>query len=106
MKSPLLFAPLALALAACAALPDDADPQRQFWARLQALCGQAYEGRVVSTDAADRDMAGARLVNHVASGTPDTFRFPCLEGEDRSRTWVLYRTAPGLRRRRSPLPRI
>lgn len=97
MKSPLLFAPLALALAACAALPDDADPQRQFWARLQALCGQAYEGRVVSTDAADRDMAGARLVMHVASCTPDTIRIPFHVGEDRSRTWVISRTATGLR---------
>ena len=97
MKSPLLFAPLALALAACAALPDAADPQRQFWARLQALCGQAYEGRVVSTDAADRDMAGARLVMHVASCTPDTIRIPFHVGEDRSRTWVISRTATGLR---------
>ena len=41
MKSPLLFAPLALALAACAALPDAAEPQRQFWARLHGVCCQA-----------------------------------------------------------------
>ncbi len=91
------FAPLALALAACATAPDTADPQRHFWARLQALCGQAYEGRVVSTDAADRDMAGARLVMHVAHCAPDTIRIPFHVGEDRSRTWVISRTPAGLR---------
>ena len=91
----VLLAPLALA--ACATVSDAADPQRQFWARLQALCGRAFEGRVVSTDAADRDMAGNRLVMHVARCTADTIRIPFHVGADRSRTWVISRTAAGLR---------
>ena len=91
------LAPLALLLAACATGQRSAGPQQLFWERLQALCGRAYEGRVVTTDAADRDMAGNRLVMHVASCTPNAIRIPFHVGADRSRTWVISRTAAGLR---------
>jgi hypothetical protein len=97
MKRLVLLAPMALLLAACAIVPGTRGPQPLFWERLQALCGRAYEGRVVTTDAADRDMAGNRLVMHVASCTADTIRIPFHVGADRSRTWVLSRTAAGLR---------
>ena len=97
MKRPALLAPLALLLAACAMSPGSRGPQQLFQERLNALCGRAYEGRVVSTDAADSDMAGSRLVMHVARCTPDEVRIPFHVGEDRSRTWVLSRTAAGLR---------
>ena len=86
-----------LALAGCAVVPRSGGPQQIFWSRLQALCGQAYAGRVVSTDGADRDMAGSRLVMHVARCTPEEIRIPFHVGEDRSRTWVISRTAAGLR---------
>lgn len=86
-----------LALAACAVVPRSGGPQQIFWSRLQALCGQAYAGRVVSSDAADRDMAGSRLVMHVARCTPDEIHIPFHVGDDRSRTWVISRTAAGLR---------
>lgn len=91
------LAPLALLTAACAIVPRSAGPQELFWERLQALCGQAFEGRIVSTDAADRDMAGNRLVMHVASCAPETIRIPFHVGADRSRTWVISRTAADLR---------
>ena len=97
MKRLALLAPLALLLAACAIVPDPRGPQQLFWERLQALCGGAFEGRVVTTDAADRDMAGSRLVMHVASCSPEEVRIPFHVGADRSRTWVLSRTAAGLR---------
>ncbi len=87
---------LGLAAAGCATTPA-ASPHDAFLARLQALCGQAFEGRVVTSDAADRDMAGQRLVMHVADCSDDRVRIPFHVGEDRSRTWVISRTAQGLR---------
>ena len=93
----LVFAAASLlALSGCATTPA-ASPQDAFFARLQALCGQAFEGRVVTSDAADRDMAGQRLVMHVADCSPTRVRIPFHVGDDRSRTWVITRTADGLR---------
>jgi len=66
-------------------------------ARLNELCGQRFEGRVVSTDAADADMAGQRLVMHVRDCGADEVRIPFVVGADRSRTWVVSRQASGLR---------
>ncbi len=91
-----LIALAALALAACAtpAAPDRADA---FMANLQRHCGKAYEGRVVTTDPADASFAGKRLVMHVRECRPDEVRIPFHVGDDRSRTWVITRTAAGLR---------
>lgn len=92
---------LAATLAGCATVqPESArrdDPQARFMARLASLCGQAFAGRVVTTEAADSDMAGQRLVMHVAQCGPDAIRIPFHVGEDRSRTWVITRTAAALR---------
>ena len=88
---------LALALSACAVVPRTESPQDQFFARLRALCGNAYEGRVVTTDAADRGFAAARLVMHVRTCTSDEIRIPFHVGDNRSRTWVISRTSAGLR---------
>ena len=87
----------AFALSACAVVPRTESPQDQFFARLRALCGNAYEGRVVTTDAADRDFAAARLVMHVRTCTSNEIRIPFHVGDNRSRTWVISRTAAGLR---------
>ncbi len=91
------WAPLLLPLAAaCASVAPPAPPD-QFLARLQGLCSQAFEGRVVSTDAADADMRGQRLVMHVRECRAGEVRIPFHVGEDRSRTWIVTRTAAGLR---------
>jgi hypothetical protein len=79
------------------ATPVPATTHGQFFARLHSLCGRAYEGRVVTTDAADREMAGQRLVMHVRSCESDVIRFPFHVGDDRSRTWVVTHTNGGLR---------
>ncbi len=42
-------------------------------------------------------MAGQRLVMHVRDCSADTIRIPFHVGENRSRTWVISRTAGGLR---------
>ncbi len=86
----------ALALAACASVRPS-QPADQFMARLQALCGKAFEGRLVTSDPADEAMAGQRLVMHVRECRPGEVRIPFHVGEDRSRTWIITRTATGLR---------
>ncbi len=98
-----LTATLALSLTACATTSAPS-PQDAFFAALTAHCGQAFPGRLVSTEAADADMAGKPMLMHVASCSPTEIRIPFHVGPadgagewDRSRTWVITRTATGLR---------
>jgi hypothetical protein len=100
MKTMIALA--ALALAGCATtntapISASDNPQDQFMARLNALCGNAYEGRVVTTDPADRDFASSRLVMHVRECSPHEVKVPFHVGENRSRTWIFTRTADGIR---------
>ncbi|HEX6374401.1 MAG TPA: hypothetical protein VFZ91_01640 [Allosphingosinicella sp.] len=88
---------LAAVLAGCATPGPAADPQELFFARLAALCGRAFEGRVASPPVeADAAFAGKRLVMHVRDCRADEIRIPFQVGDDRSRTWVVTRTAAGL----------
>jgi len=91
-----LAAVAALLLSACATIPA-ARPADAFFDRLQALCGKSFAGRVVSTDPLDADFAGKPLVMQVTGCTDSEVRIPFAVGEDRSRTWVIMRTAEGLR---------
>jgi len=86
----------AAALAACAVVPRSAPSQEQFYARLRALCGHAYEGRVVSSEAADREMAAARLVIQVRSCSDERLVIPFHVGNDHGRIWIVSRTPTGL----------
>lgn len=94
MKMPLIAVALAM-LGGCAtttALAPD------FLTSLTPYCGRAYAGRIVSPPVpADEAFAGKPLIMHVASCTDDTVRVPFHVGDDHSRTWVLSRTAVGLR---------
>jgi hypothetical protein len=90
-----LSVPLAFLLTACAIIPRGETPQAVFWARLQALCGRAFPGRVVTTEAGDQQLAAAGLVLHVAHCTPDEVRIAFHASEDASRVWVIARTADG-----------
>ena len=69
----------------------------RFMANLNALCGQRFEGRVATTDAADANFASQRLVMHVRDCSPTEVRIPFSVGADRSRTWIVTRTEDGLR---------
>lgn len=93
-----------LGLTACATT----EPVREisavdmFMGRLSNYCGQAFAGRMVSKDAADEDMAAAPMIMHVRSCSQTETRIPFHVGKpdgswDRSRTWVVTRTAAGLR---------
>jgi hypothetical protein len=87
-----------LALTGCAHLPGPVSPQDEFFRQLSALCGKAFEGRIASPPvSADASFAGKKLVMHVRDCSSDTIRIPVHVGEDRSRTWVVTRTAEGLR---------
>ncbi|HEX8642404.1 MAG TPA: hypothetical protein VF702_00660 [Allosphingosinicella sp.] len=103
MIKALAAAAAAAALAACApgdlaVVPEAPGAQAEFFARLQCLCGRAFDGRVTSAPVeADREMAAARLTMHVASCTENEVRIPFHAGENRSRTWVVTRTPEGLR---------
>lgn len=87
---------LALLLSACAGLPSPPAPQDAFFARLTALCGQSFAGRLVTTDAADADLAGQPMRMTVRDCSAQQIRIPFQIGDDRSRTWVITRTARGL----------
>lgn len=94
---------LALGLAAallggCATTPPATAPQDAFWSALEALCGQAFAGRLAEGNApADAAFRESRLVMHVRECGDAEIRIPFHVGDDRSRTWVLTRTAAGLR---------
>ncbi len=97
MKALLLAAAAAaLSLSAPAFAQEATDPQDAFLSRLNALCGQRFEGRVVSTDAADADFASSRLVMHVRDCALNEVGIPFAVGEDRSRRWIVSRTDEGL----------
>lgn len=91
----------ALMLSACApsmgSSPVPAHPADVFMARLQALCGKSFEGRVATVDPADASFAGKTLVMHVRECRAGEVRIPFHVGDDRSRTWIVTRTAAGLR---------
>jgi len=62
------------------------------------LCGRTFEGRMTEgTDPSDASFGSQRLVMHVQSCTATEIRIPFDVGDDRSRTWVLTRTADRLR---------
>lgn len=71
--------------------------QDRFWAALTSLCGQAFAGRLTEGSAADSAFRRADLTMHMRTCSPSEIRIPFHAGPDRSRTWVLTRTAHGLR---------
>ncbi|HLL47900.1 MAG TPA: hypothetical protein VK399_14410, partial [Longimicrobiaceae bacterium] len=88
-------------LGACASIPATSGglpaEQQAFWSALRQHCGRAYEGRLTQGNASDTAFAGKTLTMHVRGCTDDEVRIPFHLGEDRSRTWVITRTAAGLR---------
>lgn len=90
--------PLWLALAA--ALPAAAAPADDFLDALRGHCGKAYAGRIIANlppPATPDPFEGQTLVMHVRECAEDALRIPFHVGADRSRTWVITRTADGLR---------
>ena len=89
----------ALLLTGCANHPlRPTDPQTAFIARLNALCGKAFAGKIVQSEpaGADADMAGKPMVMHLRRCSADRVEIPFHIGDDRSRTWLITRRATGL----------
>ncbi len=101
----LALAPLFLT--ACASTPDVPTlpaSQEAFWSALESHCGNAYAGALASSDERDADMAGKAMVAHWAECSPTRIAVAfhiadagVAGGWDRSRTWLITRTADGLR---------
>jgi hypothetical protein len=95
MKPLMLAVLLVLANCRTAAPPHPADA---LWNALQPLCGKSFEGRMVEgTEPSDADIGKQRLLMHVRDCSASEIRIPFHVGENRSRTWVLTRTADGVR---------
>ena len=75
----------------------EADAQGTFWASLEELCGQAFEGTIVESSPPDTSFAGKALVMHVRQCEDGVVRVPFFVGDNRSRTWVISRLPGGLR---------
>ncbi len=97
---------LALLLSACASTGPAPLPasQEAFWQALSSHCGNAYAGALASSDERDADFVGRAMVAHWAecSDSRVAVAFHIEDhgapgGWDRSRTWVVTRTADGLR---------
>lgn len=107
----LLILPCLSLLASCATTTPSASPQDRFFASLKTLCGKAFTGALVTTEAADADLGGKPMVMHVNHCSTNEIRIPFHirtgtkdAGDtseeaawDRSRTWVITRNALGLR---------
>jgi len=63
-------------------------PSQQFWSQLQSLCGQSFEGKLITPEN-DAQFAGKTLVMHVRSCSDTVIKIPFFVGDDKSRTWVL-----------------
>jgi len=100
---PTLLCALSLAVSAgsaTAAAP--IAPADAFLAAIAKHCGKAYAGRIVANEprpATPDAFEGRALVMHVRGCDAPTqeLRIPFHVGDDHSRTWVLTRTATGLR---------
>lgn len=125
-RHPLLILPLTLLLSACgseapsappAPVPAQAAPatetptsstvtestqtapQTAFLNALRQHCGQSYAGQIVANTPAEPNdpFEGKALVMHVRECSDDAIKVPFHVGDDHSRTWVITRTAEGLR---------
>ncbi|MEQ1494240.1 MAG: hypothetical protein ABL912_00575 [Novosphingobium sp.] len=95
-------ASLVLALAFTGCVTPTATPQDLFWQALSSHCGKAFAGRLVSNDAPDADMLRQAMTMHVRECSANRIAVPFhvqrADGSwDRSRTWLITRTAGGLR---------
>ncbi len=69
----------------------DATSLDAWWQGIEALCGKAFAGRLVSNDEVDARFAEQTMTMHVRRCEPDRIEIPFHVGANRSRTWVLTR---------------
>ena len=69
--------------------------QDAFFTQLHALCGKAFEGKVVMDNPKSDGFEG-RLVMYVRRCSNEEIQIPFHVGENRSRTWIIKKTGSGL----------
>lgn len=93
----LLLSLCALFILACANQPYQlSKTQQSFYKQMASHCGKSYAGKVIFPADGKDPFAGQPLTMHVATCSDTTIRIPFHVGEDKSRTWVLRKTAGGL----------
>lgn len=76
-------------LCACANLNVNKSSQDIFYKNLGSLCGKSFQGKMVSNDKQDLDIANQILIMHVRNCEKNKIEIPFNVGDNRSRTWVL-----------------
>jgi hypothetical protein len=69
-------------------------PHDAFLENLASLCGRAFRGEAELATSSDFD---GEMIMHVRVCTDDEVQIPLHIDENRSRTWIVTRTADGLR---------
>lgn len=100
MLKRLLSCSLAVSLSASAATVKDAPlvsiaSHDAYFAKLAALCGKAFAGKV-SVDTPASDGFKGPLIMHVRKCTDQQLQIPFHVGDDHSRTWIISKTGSGL----------
>jgi len=67
-----------------------------FWNNLSALCGKTFQGKLVTDEAKDPDVAGKVLLMNVRFCTEEVIKIPFIIGEDMSRTWIISKVGDKL----------
>ncbi len=67
-----------------------------FWNGMLDLCGRAFPGKLIAGDAREAEWRSQPVVLHVPHCSPSTIGMAIHVGEDRSRGWMVSRTAGGL----------
>ncbi|MEJ8758089.1 hypothetical protein WG947_13840 [Pontibacter sp. H259] len=91
-----LYAILFLVLASCAPSVKPHITPETLQQKLAVHCGKSFAGTTIFPSDGTDPFAGKALVMHIQSCNDIETRIPFNVGEDRSRTWVLTRTAEGL----------
>ena len=68
-----------------------AGPLDDYWSNLESLCGQAFEGTLITHPEGETGFVDQRLVMHVRECSEERIRIPFMVGDNYSRTWVLTR---------------
>ena len=84
------FALLLLLMSACTAQTQSPPNSVQsFTENVRHFCGQAFAGKIVTTDAADDAWRAEEIKMHVRDCSNDEIKIALHVGENRSRTWIL-----------------
>lgn len=97
----VLASSLFLTSCACFFSPDYdlTDEELAFFDNLTRMCGSQFVGESTYPEDPNHDFAGKELVATIDGCGPRYVSIPFHVGEDKSRTWIIYKTDNGLRLR-------